>query len=247
MSQSKRSETDKFLDESFIYDGIVIALIISVTNNIYDLSILGLANEFILILIVWYGIVEHFIRSSKTMNIDTRYRLFFYATFLIGSVLNTFIYKAYGITFIPIIIVPMIITLLIDYEFGASAGLILSLSTAFHYHDFFMFLQLFPQVFISTYLLKNVRSRMQVAKAGLISGIVSLVMILLQEPVRHFYFSSRDYLILFLNPLVSSIIVLGVLPYIEVSTRIYSNIGLAEISTPNHPLLKLLIVHAPGT
>jgi len=65
MSQSKRSETDKFLDESFIYDGIVIALIISVTNNIYDLSILGLANEFILILIVWYGIVEHFIRSSK--------------------------------------------------------------------------------------------------------------------------------------------------------------------------------------
>ncbi len=247
MSQSKRSETDKFLDESFIYDGIVIALIISVVNNIYDLSILGLANEFILILIVWYGIVEHFIRSSKTMNIDTRYRLFFYATFLIGSVLNTFIYKAYGITFIPIIIVPMIITLLIDYEFGASAGLILSLSTAFHYRDFFMFLQLFPQVFISTYLLKNVRSRMQVTKAGLISGIVSLGMILLQEPVRHFYFSSRDYLILFLNPLVSSIIVLGILPYIEVSTRIYSNIGLAEISTPNHPLLKLLIVHAPGT
>jgi len=136
MSQSKRAETDKFLDESFVYDGIVIALIISVANNIYDLSILGLANEFILILIVWYGIVEHFIRSSKTMNIDTRYRLFFYATFLIGSVLNTFIYKAYGITFIPIIIVPMIITLLIDYEFGASAGLILSLSTAFHYHDF---------------------------------------------------------------------------------------------------------------
>jgi len=76
MSQSKRAETDKFLDESFVYDGIVIALIISVANNIYDLSILGLANEFILILIVWYGIVEHFIRSSKTMNIDTRYRLF---------------------------------------------------------------------------------------------------------------------------------------------------------------------------
>lgn len=247
MNQSKRGEADKLLDESFAYDGIIIALIISVANNMYDLSLLGLANEFILILIIWYGIVEQFIHTSKTMNIDTRYRLLFYGIFLIGGFLNTFIYKVYGITFIPIILVPMLITLLIDYEFGASAGLILSLSTAFHYHDFFMFLHLFPQVFISTYLLKNVRSRMQVTKTGLISGVVSLVMILLQEPVRHFYFSLTDYLVVFFNPLVSSIVVLGILPYIEVSTRIYSNIGLAEICTPNHPLLKLLLIHAPGT
>lgn len=149
MNQSKRGDADKLLDESFAYDGIIIALIISVANNMYDLSLLGLANEFILILIIWYGIVEQFIHTSKTMNIDTRYRLLFYGIFLIGGFLNTFIYKVYGITFIPIILVPMLITLLIDYEFGASAGLILSLSTAFHYHDFFMFLHLFPRKYSS--------------------------------------------------------------------------------------------------
>lgn len=243
----KHVESDMLKNEAFIYDGIILALIISVANNIYELSLLGLLNEFILILVIWYGIVEHFIRNSNTISIDPRYRMLFYGIFLIGSILNTVIYKLYGITFIPIIAVPMLITLLIDYEFGASAGLILSLSTAFHHRDFFMFLHFFPQVFIATYILKNTKNRIQVAKAGIISGITSIIMILLQEPVRHFYFSLRDYVIVFLNPVISSVVVLGILPYIEVSTRIYSNIGLSEISTINHPLLKLLSIHAPGT
>lgn len=243
----KHVESDMLKNEAFIYDGIILALIISVANNIYELSLLGLLNEFILILVIWYGIVEHFIRNSNTINIDPRYRMLFYGIFLIGSILNTVIYKFYGITFIPIIAVPMLITLLIDYEFGASAGLILSLSTAFHHRDFFMFLHFFPQVFIATYILKNTKNRIQVTKAGVISGITSIIMILLQEPVRHFYFSLKDYVIVFLNPVISSIVVLGILPYIEVSTRIYSNIGLSEISTINHPLLKLLSIHAPGT
>lgn len=243
----KIPEGNMLKDEAFIYDGIILALIISVANNIYDLSLLDLANEFILILVIWYGIIEHFIRNSNIINIDLRYRLLFYSIFLFGGITNTLIYKSYGITFIPITAVPMLITLLIDYEFGASAGLILSLSTAFHHKDFFMFLHFFPQVFIVTYTLRNVKNRIQVTKAGLFSGIASLLMIFLQEPVRHFYFSLKDYVIVFINPFVSSIIVLGILPYIEVSSRIYSNIGLSEISTINHPLLKLLSVHAPGT
>jgi len=246
MEQAKH-RSDVLLSESFMYDGVIIALIISVANNIYDLGILDLANEFILILIIWYGIIEHFIRNSNVINVDIRYRLFFYSALLVGATLNTFIYKSYGISYIPIIIAPMLITLLVDYEFGASAGLILSLSTAFHHHDFFMFLQLFPQVFISTFMLKNTKNRIQVAKAGLISGIIALIMILLQEPVRHFYLSPKDYVIIFLNPLFSSIAVLGILPYVEVATRIYSNIGLSEIATLNHPLLKTLSIHAPGT
>ncbi|MFN3692238.1 MAG: phosphohydrolase, partial [Fervidobacterium sp.] len=145
-SGHKYVETDIFKNESFVYDGIILALILSVANNIYNLSILDLANEFILILVVWYGIIEHFIRNSNIINVDIRYRLLFYIIFLFGGILNSVIYKTYGITFIPIIAVPILITLLIDYEFGASAGLILSLSTAFHHKDFFMFLHFFPQV-----------------------------------------------------------------------------------------------------
>jgi len=244
--QAHRSEV--MLSESFMYDGIIIALIISVANNLYDLGVLDLAND------VYFdthndGMALLNISSGTLMSstLISGIDLLFYTTLLGGAALNTIVYKTYGISYIPIIIAPMIITLLVDYEFGASAGLILSLSTAFHHHDFFMFLHLFPQVVISTYLLKNTKNRIQVAKAGLVSGIVSLLMILLQEPVRHFYFSLKDYIVIFLNPIFSSIAVVGILPYIEITTRIYSNIGLAEIATINHPLLKTLSLHAPGT
>lgn len=247
MSPLGQRKNEVILDEQFLYDGIIISLIVSVANNLYDIDPLTFVNEFILILVIWYGIVEHFIRNSNVINLDVRYRLLFYGTFLVGSIVNTVIYKSYGISFIPIIVVPMLVTLLIDFEFGASAGLIMALSTAFHHGDFFMFLQLFPQVFVATLMLKNIRNRIQVAKAGLVTGLVGFVMVLLQEPVRHFYLSMKDYIVIFLNPLFSAIAVIGILPYIELSTRVYSNIGLLEICTINHPLLKALSIHAPGT
>jgi len=154
--QAHRSEV--MLSESFMYDGIIIALIISVANNLYDLGVLDLAND------VYFdthndGMALLNISSGTLMSstLISGIDLLFYTTLLGGAALNTIVYKTYGISYIPIIIAPMIITLLVDYEFGASAGLILSLSTAFHHHDFFMFLHLFPQVVISTYLLKTQR------------------------------------------------------------------------------------------
>ncbi|WP_129407932.1 HDIG domain-containing metalloprotein [Marinitoga lauensis] len=41
--------------------------------------------------------------------------------------------------------------------------------------------------------------------------------------------------------------VLGVLPYLEYITRVYSDIGLLELGNLNHPLLRKLSLNASGT
>jgi len=49
------------------------------------------------------------------------------------------------------------------------------------------------------------------------------------------------------NGIVSSIVVIGVLPVFEYIFRVVTNISLLELSDFNHPILKKMILEAPGT
>jgi hypothetical protein len=50
-----------------------------------------------------------------------------------------------------------------------------------------------------------------------------------------------------INPIISSIVAIGIIPYIESISRIYSDVGLLELGSLSHPLLKSLSLNAPGT
>ncbi|MBC7075889.1 MAG: HDIG domain-containing protein [Syntrophomonadaceae bacterium] len=49
------------------------------------------------------------------------------------------------------------------------------------------------------------------------------------------------------NGILSAILMIGALPYLETAFSITSMIKLLELSNPNHPLLKKLLLEAPGT
>ncbi len=245
--QLKIKKLEEQLNNQFIFDGIVIVLLISVINNIQTLNFLDFANEFVTLLVIWYGIVEHFIKKSYIINLGLNFRVLFYLLFVGGSTISTVAYKIYGLPYVPILLPVILATLLIGHEFGISIGLLLSFSVSFHLNDFYMFVFLLPQLFVATYTLKNSKSRLQVAKSGILAGLVAGMMMFFQSPVRHYYFSVRDYSIMILNPLVSSIFALGILPYIEASTRIYSNIGLSEIDNISHPILNQFSIYATGS
>jgi putative nucleotidyltransferase with HDIG domain len=50
-----------------------------------------------------------------------------------------------------------------------------------------------------------------------------------------------------LNGLLSGVLAIGILPYLETLFGITSSIRLLELANPNHPLLKRLLLEAPGT
>ncbi len=57
----------------------------------------------------------------------------------------------------------------------------------------------------------------------------------------------RDALFVFINGVVSSMIVLGILPLLENAFKIVTPYGLAELADHNQPVLKRLQMEAPGT
>ncbi len=97
----------------------------------------------------------------------------------------------------------------------------------------------------------RVRRRFQVIQAGLLAGILQFIIAYILEAKTGFLvFSHLDLGLLkicLINGILSSIIVLGILPIFEFIFKVLTNISLLELSDFNHPLMRRLILEAPGT
>jgi len=98
---------------------------------------------------------------------------------------------------------------------------------------------------ISSILVLGARKRNTVIRAGLLIALLQVLTLVFMEHLR--IFGLDRYLILFINGIVSSIIVLGILPVFEYLFNTATNISLLELADFHHPLLQRLIQEAPGT
>ena len=97
--------------------------------------------------------------------------------------------------------------------------------------------------------LKKVTQRNDILYSTLYVAIsVSIVVlssgILLSNNVKKILF---DMALAALGAFISGILAMGLLPFLESSFSLVTNMKLLELSNPNSPLLKRLLMEAPGT
>lgn len=99
------------------------------------------------------------------------------------------------------------------------------------------------------YLIKGVRRRSQILAAGLVVGIVQFIMIcglgLLNLVEPNIFL--KEGMWGFAGGILSSAIVMLILPLFESLFELTTNITLLELSDLNHPLLRRMLLEAPGT
>ncbi len=98
---------------------------------------------------------------------------------------------------------------------------------------------------------RNARTRSELINAGFFISIFQVLCVTLLNPFPDFIFS-RHFLLdyfrpLFINGLVSAMIVIATLKVFEYLFGVITNFSLLELSDLNHPLLKRMILEAPGT
>lgn len=98
------------------------------------------------------------------------------------------------------------------------------------------------------YFLREIEDRSKFIKTAFYLFITNLLLIIL------FNFLLGDHSIeiteilgVFINPFLSTILALGILPFLENIFRIATPLRLLELSNPNYPLLHKLFLEAPGT
>ncbi len=150
--------------------------------------------------------------------------------------------------FVPVSIFTMLVSLLYrDLELSLVFGVILSLWTGATFGgDLHLVFTLLLGSVVSSLLAWPARRRSTLITAGFSAGIVQALAVLsfFKAPsAAAFGFCAVP----FLNGILSSFVVAGVLPVFEYLFKVVTNVSLLELADFNHPLLKRLVLEAPGT
>ncbi|WP_312473623.1 HD family phosphohydrolase [Neobacillus sp.] len=246
-----------------------------INQDIYrQLKLVGLLNNeksfkpFIglgmLIIIMLSAICYYFYQMKSHPEKRQTHLLLFGIIFILSifimkivSMLQIFNYAGIGYIF-PAAMGGMIIKILIDEKLAILMSIIMAVCGSILFNEgvtgtlnfsegiYFLFSALAGILFLSG---QNHRSK--ILQAGSFAAIVNLLTILALLFLPNGQFSWLEYGYYFITALVSGIgsavLTIGFLPFLEASFGILSTMRLIELSNPNHPLLRKILIEAPGT
>lgn len=147
-------------------------------------------------------------------------------------------------------------SMMIAMFFGTSLAMLSSVLVAvlasaafgFSFAPFFVSLL---SALAGTMAITRVSHRRVFMRAGFLTAAVNVTAI----AILHFLFPSSSagtdvwHSLVFgvVGGLLSSVLTIGILPYLETAFGVITHMGLLELANPNHPLLRQLLLEAPGT
>lgn len=154
---------------------------------------------------------------------------------------------------VPVAFNSMLVTILLDPKVALLQSVIISLLTGMFTASDQLSHTLVAVVgsVVGIYAVARVESRNDIYRAGFFVGILNaltiLALYLMQSASMLEWTVWRDVGIGGANGLVVAVLVTGALPLFENLFGVVTPLKLLELSNPNHPLLKKLMVEAPGS
>ncbi len=158
--------------------------------------------------------------------------------------------SGYSILIIPIFLAPMLISILLDLGLAVISNIILTIAVSLITKGEFGFLVMSViSGTITSFVISKAKQRSKLSAAGLLTAGINAAVIMSIGVISRGDFQKivSDSMVAALNGLISIILTIGILPFIETGFNIVTPLKLLELANPNHPLLKRLLVEAPGT
>ena len=178
---------------------------------------------------------------------DFRYLHLSFLFLIVFTISRWSILEDFAIYYIPFSLIPMLVIVLWqDLRISLIMFLACSFSLGIEHQSLDLAVLVFVSSMVASVLLVNVRRRSQIIQAGFIAGIFQALTLLVSE---NFGLTNgfNPYTALFVNGIACGIIVVGLLPVFEFIFVRITNISLLELSDFNSPVLKKLMLEAPGT
>lgn len=173
------------------------------------------------------------------------------------SMLQIFNYAGIGYLF-PAALGGMLIKILIDEKLATLMSIIMAVCGSILFNEgvtgtlnfsegiYILFSSLAGILFLS-----KLNQRSKIFQAGSFAALVNLLTIFALMYLPNGQFTGIEYGYYLITALVSGIgsavLTIGLLPFFEASFGILSTMRLIELSNPNHPLLRKILMEAPGT
>ena len=264
------------VDPVFILQGqILVKEGDTITREVYEqLELVGLLADhrafqpfiglFLLLSVLLYFIYKQFDQFSKQQRSNKPY-LFAYTiiititilTMKMISIFQSIEYNGLGYL-VPVAMGTMLVKLMIGDRFVFITSLIFSISgsimfnegitSSLNYHVGFYLLISSLSV---TVFLREKKRRSMILHAGTLVAVLNVIVLIALLLLRNGSLSLSEtalhLLLAAVSGIVSSVLTLGILPYLESGLGIVSAMKLMELSSPNSPLLRKILLEAPGT
>lgn len=213
-------------------------------DYIYTYIIIAFYVLFILILQYMY-----FKKERKEVLHNTKL-VFLILLLNLLSLATTRIFTFVSLFLIPIACSPILITVFLDYKVSVIiSSLNLMLIAVIVGFDPQIILVGIVGTIVASTSLRKISQRNDILYSTIYVAIaVSIVVlssgILLSNNIKKIAF---DMALAALGAFISGILAMGLLPFLESSFSLVTNMKLLELSNPNSPLLKRLLMEAPGT
>lgn len=151
--------------------------------------------------------------------------------------------------FSPVPAMVMLTVILFDAKLGIMFTLVFSLLTSvLGFPDVTPALVSMIGGLVGVYSVSRVGQRWDLIRAGIVVGSVSALAVIAFYLIRGGHQGWwKDPVVVFSGGLVSGIITIGGLPFFENFFGVLTTVKLLELSNPNQPLMRRLLVEAPGT
>ncbi len=263
IAQLPRFKTTLLKDRPVIFEGEVVT-----PDHLDILNLLRFASHkselkrfggFLLIIAFLFTFFERFLYyfSSKIHSSHKYYWLVFLIMFLVLSIARALMFLKglpFGVSpafLIPIPISSVLLSLLVTPNIALLVGTVLALLIALMYDGgLSLFFFLFMTAAVTTFSIFKRYKRRDIVASGYIVGffsIFSVSIIGLLDAQSSLAWYVPNGVAVFLTGVLSSMIVLAVIPYFESGFQITTSQSLLELSNLDHPLLKRLMLRAPGT
>ncbi|MFC1709619.1 HD family phosphohydrolase [Candidatus Omnitrophota bacterium] len=239
-----KKQTRKILSKVILY---LISLIALVTFSV--IANINVILTFLLICVFVYLKITEFRKAKKTNLLHLSF------LFLIGLACAIYFERYTNLSpyYIPMPALAMLTVILFtSLELALLISFCLSMFLGFVYQgDIFLICIMFLGSMTGAFFVYKIRQRHKLIQSGILAGtimILSLAIIAYRQQVGIMSFSSSPNTVpAAINGILSAFIVAGALPIFEFLFKVVTNISLLELSDFNHPLLKRLVLEAPGT
>lgn len=151
----------------------------------------------------------------------------------------------------------MLITLLLDIHLAMISSIIFSIMGSIilntgqnQIFDFQYGFVIIVVSFAAIFSIHRASQRSTILKAGIMVSLfgtltVMSILLLSEQLERVAFIYSAAFA--FASGLITAVLVIGLMPFFEITFGILSALKLVELSNPNHPLLRKLLTETPGT
>ncbi|MFD3447690.1 HD family phosphohydrolase [Microbacteriaceae bacterium 4G12] len=230
------------------------------SGNSYQ-SFFGLA---ILISIMLYFVYQQFETFLQKRREDEpyvlAYTLIVIVTVLIMKLISLFQKMDYiGIAYVvPVAMGTMLVKLMIGDRFVFLTSMIFSICGSIMFNEgitgilnYSVGVYLLMSSLSAGVFLREKNRRSMILQAGLLVSALNVIVLAALMLLRNGSFSKLEIgvhlLMAAASGIISSILAMGILPYLESGLGIVSTMKLMELASPNHKLLRKILLEAPGT